>query len=1425
MATSVLIAHTGQRLQVDTAQFTSVDDLKASLASQSSIPANCIIALTPQGKALKLQSIPLEKDIYVYDIRWTQSTTPAGSLPSVDIPLPPKYTVSDPPNDIRDHRSLQSWQELFKVRRAWALKAAEDCAKMANATQDRYSEMDVMMRCLDAAVANLEAVVKGLEPRYTELKKWVGPAQTEYSSLVTRWERYMSLARSIPISSAMARFMTGLDTLGSRSRGSREASLEDLIELETARKAGKLAPTALRKFNTKVSDLDHAATELFQSCGSLLTEFERTVARSALSHDGEALQLLQDIEAVAKKIDTDYYTTLEYSDSNQNVLQASKIAANHTERLLPTMRTRALEMDEMLQYASRARNSLANESIDFMRSIAEITSLSTTVKSQILGINNDEDLNTFDYLRLIQQVPYMYASFAAEAIKRHEWLDKVKSDSSTLANEMALFQEEEMKRRRKWHKSVGDAYGPPMSTSENQVPGLEVNLLGDEEQWPSVTRQNLEEFFETLQRQKADSEVVDDIRKLIAELDSPTKQQSKRVKAFKNGSVHDVALGRSGLMIRGDDDVLRNLQDENSKLENKLKTAESRVRRLEDLLHRQSQASRPTLGNLFQQPSQQLSERVDSSESIRSPRLSDDRRLSSDSADPRHLQRVQQLESELASAKERSITLEKDIGVHTDENKALKSQMEEVTSTKNDLLQNMEALKREFDEERKSYEEEIKRLQAKLEDTEDAIDHFGESRENEKAHYDERVKVLEAELEALGKDHSDDILKAQGQVDFLRNESKLQRERIEALTNELQSAKDESSGLTKKVREVEEAAQGHIEALRDLHDRILPDSSTPYDLSDMIEAISNKATGLLSRLQSLENDTAVLKSDLDAAHSAVRDSKTEVATLKEHLSTEEMKSLRSQETLASEKARAATLEAELSEEREQLSQLRVKIADGETGSETLRSKLEEGERRVKSLTEELASKQSRVGSLEEEVHLYEERLSESQAKLATVNALFESRTEQARDLTQRLFSQNDRLVRLLERVGFSVTRDGTSMVIQKVPRAERSTQLSSDPNDPSSSSIRRSSEVLDNRNLADSADLELLRWMDAPEVRIAAEKYEAFITRLGNFDADAFSESMYRRIRDVEHVARKWQREARSYREKAHSLQKEAHDKIAFRHFKEGDLALFLPTRNQTNGAWAAFNIGFPHYFLREQEGHRLRNREWLVARISKIQEKVVDLSRSLQGRSGGGETESVNDEDNDNPFDLSDGLRWYMIDAVEDKPGAPTTPGMAKTTVQANTVEAMGDMHSHARSGSTGKVGLGLISARGHHHHAGGIDGVSKTLSKSLESRRSSSSSKRALPFAGAGAGARAGNAHAVETDSLRAVAADTPVATSPTAGPHHPPPPQSQQQQLVVAESPATPDAAKKTAVGGGPATPEERGGNTEVRSDNVIDSLLGP
>lgn len=1283
----------------------------------------------------------------------------------------------------------------------------DDCALMAQATRARYGEMDVMMRCLDAAVANLESVVKTIEPKYQELRKWADPAKSEYNTLVKNWQSYLSLARSIHISPGMASFMTGRN-FNSKNSTARQPTLEDLLDLDTTRMTGQRAPQALRKFNQRVSDLEKTSARMLKNCQDVTHDFERLIERSAMSHDGEAAQLLEDIEAVAKKTDADYETTLELTNTARDLLQASKLAAAHTERLLPSIQARAVEMDGMLRYATQARNALALESVDFMRSITDITSLTTTVKSQINVLGSEEELATFDYLRLIQQVPFMYASFTTEALKRAEWYEKVKVDASTLANEMALFQDEEIKRRKKWLKTVENLYGPQTASGEGNVAGLEVNLLGQEEEWPTMSKKELSDFYESLQRQKAEQELLNDIGKLIVDLENPTKQQSKRLKAFKNGSIHEAALGRSGLLIRGDENALRSLQDEKQRVDNKLKTAESRVRRLEDLLHRQSQSSRPTFGNTFQSPSQQLPERNGSTTSVQ--RASEDRRRSSSDFPEGLVQRIQQLESELSAEREKSAAFEKDLSARTTQHETVKGQIEEANSTKKDLLENMEALKREYDEDRKSLEDDIKHLKAQIEDTEDEMVHFGESREHEKADYDVRVQALEDEMAQLKKERRDEQLKYEGQVEFLRKESKLQREQVEELEKQHKSVQDEHREQRHQLAAVQQTAESQLRALQDIHRQLDPGGNIPEDQEELIESMASKCADILMKAQDVEANISLVHSDLHSAEVTVKDLRAEILTANESLAKEEGSTIQLREQLGEEKARVAALEGELDETRNQLNELRVKIADGETGSESLRKRLEEDEKKITTMTEDVASKQSQVGSLEEELRLFKSKLEESQLKLGVLTERFVARTEHAKDLTQKLYTQNDRLRRLLERLGFSVKRQDGTVVIQKIPRAERSVQNLNDSIDPGAS-LRRSGTLA---QTPDSSDLELLYWMNNSDPATESEKYQAFMAELGSFDMDALIETVYKRVKDIEHMARKLQRDARSYRDKAHALQKDAHDKIAFKNFKDGDLALFLPTRNQMTGAWAAFNIGFPHYFLREQEAHRLRNREWLLARISRIQERVVDLSKSLSNQASGNgaaETDYVDDEF-DNPFDLSDGLRWYLIDAHEDKPGAPSTPGLGKSTVAANKVDAVAE-RAQIRTASGKGLGLG---GRG----PTGIDGVSKTLSKSLESRRSSTSSKKALPF-GIGGGGK-GSGLASEANSIRAAAADSPDPPGESSGQQ--PLNTTTEQTNGGGEAGAGPEGAVAAAAEQEGQRPPDSAAGTEVRN-NEIDDLLGP
>ena len=1220
------------------------------------------------------------------------------------------------------------------ARRSWALKVVDDCADMADAARQRYSEIEVFTRAVDSAVMNLEKHVKALDQKNADVQAWSTDMQKEQDLAGTDWEGSIARLKSVPASGEMIGFITGRDV----RRSQRKPNLEDLVDGEEVKRAGKLVRNISTQLSRNSAELGTKVDEVLRRTDELFEKVEGSPARSALGRATEPAQLMQDIEAIAKRVSNDYESVLGYPNTPKSVSQASKSALLHTKNFLPSLTKRSLEMDELLRSATETRNTVAADSLDAMHDIASLTSLLSETNSRFASINLDGDgFDAFNLLSTLKTLPVTYASFMAEAIRRREWNEKVRSDSSTLANEMAAFQDEEARRRRKWQKNIGTALWG--EKAERKVMGLEVNLHGEEEEWPQASRQDLEDLVEVLRAQDAKSTAVNDVSKILSELNNPTKQQSKRAKAFKNGSIHEAALGRSALLMRGDDDLMRALQDEKAKVENKLKTAESRVRRLEDLLHRQSHVSRTSTGNVFQLPGNPSPDQQMSSNPLASPRLNDDlsrrssvssRRFSANQGQDEKAfqQKLLSLEAELIAERERASGMEKEISAKTTSANNMKAQVDEANSMKKDLMENFEAQQREFIEERKSLESEIKRLKAKLEELEDEMDRYLGSRENEKTTIDDRVRSLQDEVEKLRKEATADAQKAQGQVDFLRNDAKLQRETNETLEKQLQKLNEENKALLARAELAESTADEHWNALRDVHSQLSAGSAIPEDFNALRNALINTSGDIVAELESVKSDAVIARSDRDAAHASLASFRSEMADVQEKLFTEESESSRLRETLAVEQAKFTALEAELADEREQLTTLRTKIADGETGSEALRIRLEEEERKVTSMSEDLAARQSRIGGLEEESRMYQEKHQSAQVKHDRLLRRFEARTGRAKDLTQRVYAQNDRLCRLLERLSYSVTRDGNSMVIQRLPKPDRSTaNIGNESSDPGSAIKRSISGAVTRKAMVDSGDLDLLYWMHNDDSETESEKYDAYLNAIGSFDVEAFCEVITKRIKDMEYTAKKYSKDARAYREKSHIAQKEAHEKIAFKNFKEGDLALFLPTRNQATGAWAAFNVGAPHYFLREQDSHKLRSRDWLLARIHKIEDRVVDLSKSMQGthlnvsdgRSFGEASNGGDSFEDDNPFDLSDGLRWYLIDAAEEKPGAPSTPGLAKTTVKENTETATGTIERRKKKSSSDEV-----------------KGINKTLSKSLDSRRSSTNSKRAVPAASPVAG-----------------------------------------------------------------------------------------
>ena len=1168
---------------------------------------------------------------------------------------------------------------------------------MSRAASNHFAEQVTIEKGTQVAVGNHDSHIRGLEQKYQAAKGWFDGVEKEAGDNLRRLDADYGQLGSIPAKLDFTKFLAK-DLRSSqavqssrKSSSSRNSSLQEFLDVDAVKRATGTSKRVRELFGKRIAGMGSQLEKIASDYNELLNAVGQSQSRSLADDSEEPVRLYNEIDAVAKKVESDYEHVMGLEASSKSVAQVSKMALLHTRNFLPAIHEYSVEMSELGRRAVEQKNVAVRNAVESMQGIANIESVISNLNAELEQISIPQDgVAAFELVSLVGRLPYIYGTLLVEAVRRREWAERIEKDTSLLAEEMATYQEEEERRRKRWLKPIADVIN--LDAVQGGLLGFEMNVQPEKTVWPVVSRKDLQDYLKILQGLDDQTSEADALSQAIKDLDRPTKQQIKRAKNFKMGSVHEPAFAKSSqLMSRGDDD-LRVLKEANSKLEDELKGSKSRVRRLEDLLHRQNHISRlsiggappafglpspgdpstPTIEAASPKPFDTLSRRS----SISSRRVS----MNQGQEDKR---RVVRLEQELATEKEARASLERDARARKDEETEQQRRFEEAMSTKNNIMENMKAQQTEFAIERRSLEEEIQAYKSKIEEAEDELDRVLGSRDNERTGVDARIQELVSELERARKEATEQTSHTGKQV--------------AALQTELDSRKD--------------AYDQHIDSLTAAFNHLSPNGSVPTEHSTLVARLEDLAMRSYNHQQVLEQAVAVAKSENENTRANAQEKET---TYKAQITAYEKEMTSVREQVDAEKAKVASITAELEDERGHLHDLRTKFAEGETGSDALRKRVEEEEAKVGRLQIDLAEKSSHANSLDVELMRVEKMLRKYEEFDSSQT---HQRMLRAKELSQRLYSQHERLIRLLEALGFVITHENGEMVLQRASKLGNST-LMMDTNGGLSRSTTAPSSLPLKRFLEDVSDLSFLQWTESTTPDEEDQRFKELISTLDLFNLETFSDAVAKRMRDMEHTARKWQKEARAYRDKAHRFQAEAHEKIAYRSFKEGDLALFLPTRNNAHRPWAAFNVGAPHFFLREQDSHRLQGKEWLVARISKVEERVVDLSKTLDGAQrvsidgrSVASSNAVSFED-DNPFELSDGLRWYLLDATEEKPMAPGTPGIkGVVTVKSSLETGQGQMQLAKKKSS--------------------MDPATQ-LGKSLDSRRSSGTSRKSVPVVG---------------------------------------------------------------------------------------------
>ena len=1191
------------------------------------------------------------------------------------------------------------------TRRTWALDVAEIVRNGVEIVQKYSDEAEVIARSTTVALDNLKSHVGTVQNKFQKTQRWALDMLEEHKSALSDWQASTDVLKELPVRNDIVKVLQP-----SSSDNTDTSTLYSLVDMDKMLKAETDLSNASDVFQAKLQELGESVEELLQKTSKVQKNGE-----SDPPNYGDSSGLLEESETLAKRISTDYEEVLRFQDNAKSIALASRRALVHTQEFLPMLQTIVSETRQAVTSVCEDRTTLLQKCMKTLQEISTIESGLGELQSQITALDVEPHGNDgLEAMNRIFQLPVAYGLTLIEAIRRYEWSNQVKSEIDTLHQDIAQQKDDEQRRRRKWVKAMSE-YLQDVSDSEDSA--MKVDILIPDTDWPSAIRDEIFAYIDDLGALGID-DAVRQVTQMLRELDTAAKPRKKIPAAFKNGSVLEMEQSFVSTANGGN---ARSLQDEKLRLEDKLRASESRVRKLEDLVHRSSQMNRPPSGTFG--TTQDL-ERHNSSTTNLTARPNDNllsrrssissRRMSNQTEEEKVLvKRIVSLEAEV-------MRLQREAHAERRTSTESRDKMQEAESVKRDLMANFEAQRQEFEDERQMLEDETHKLKIRLEEAEDELDRVIGSRDHARSTSEETISNLQVEVERLRQ-----------ASDTGRQDAARQRERAASLEKQAQQLREERSAaqdhnveLANQLRNAERERQDHVSTLQVVHSNLSPSGSAPDQLAKLVTAIEILSEGLSIHARGLEEKLQLATAESKELEEKVSRAESQLQKLQKETEDHEATSVALRDALSRESGKLASVRAELSDEREELKNLRRKFAAGETGSEALRERLSEEEKKVAEYSELLAAADASASNSKQEIDSLKQRLQSLTNEEQKWKGRLEARGSRARDLSERLFQHHDRLIRMLEQLGYSVTKQDERLVIQRASKVNASTILSGMGGVEASTMMKRTiSGSSPPQHYQETSDLETLYWVTDSDGAAEAAKYQAFNSALARLDVDAAIDMITKRYKDVETMAKKYQKESRAYREKSHRLQSEAHDKIAYRSFKEGDLALFLPTRNQATRPWAAFNVGAPHYFLREQDVHKLPNRDWLLARISKVEERVVDLSRSLQSsRAQVGDRQSINTEmsdgasmrsvDDENPFELSDGLRWYMIDASEEKPGAPTTPGLGKSTVAASNVEVKGSI----RLTKEGKR-LKEITAS---------NTATKTLSKSLDSRRSSTGSKK---------------------------------------------------------------------------------------------------
>ena len=293
-------------------------------------------------------------------------------------------------------------------------------------------------------------------------------------------------------------------------------TLQEFLDVEAVKKATSTSKRVRESFGKHMDKMRMQLEKIEADYNELLGAVGQSQSRSIADDSEEPTRLYNEIDAVVKKVESDFEHVMGLEASSKSVAQVSKMALLHTRNFLPAIQEYSVEMSDLVRRAVEQKNTAIRNSVESMQAIANIESVIATIGAQLEQISIPQDgVAAFELISLVGRLPYIYGTLLIEAVRRREWTERMEKDTSSLAEEMATFQEEEERRRKKWLKPISDVVN--LDALQGGSLGFELNIQPEKTVWPMVTREELLEYLKDLQRldgQESEAEAFADLVEL-----------------------------------------------------------------------------------------------------------------------------------------------------------------------------------------------------------------------------------------------------------------------------------------------------------------------------------------------------------------------------------------------------------------------------------------------------------------------------------------------------------------------------------------------------------------------------------------------------------------------------------------------------------------------------------------------------------------------------------------------------------------------------------------------------------------------------------------------------------------------------------------------------------------------------------------------